>query len=360
MERAYQPSRGIYKELLELIRKKKPSALATIIEARGSTPQVPGAAAVFSEEGLVCGTVGGGSVEGKTEELARRAIKKRRSIIGSFALAEEFSEDADGICGGRLQILIDARPERSVSAFRKLTRAAGRRGSGAMAVWIRRDGGRTVRDITRYWIPQKSSAKISVPRPLARFAGTIAEGLRDERPAVVKRPGGWLYLEPHFPPSILVIVGGGHVGRAVAHLGKFLGFEVTVLDDRPEFAKADRFPEVDHVIAADIEQTLKSFPLSAESYVVIVTRGHRHDAIALRACIKSRAGYIGMIGSRRKIGLLREKFIASGWCTPEEWARVHTPIGLPIGSQTVEEIGVSIASELVLVRARAHAGKKAT
>jgi xanthine dehydrogenase accessory factor len=358
MERSYHPCRDVYKKLLELLRQKKPVALATIIEARGSTPQVPGSAALFSGEGLVCGTVGGGSAERGIEILAGRAIRQRESTIRLFRLDEDLSEEAEGVCGGRLRILIDAQPEKHISVFRRLAAAAGERKSGALAVWINRSRRGRVVDIARYWIPEKPSGEISVPHVLDDFKGAIAESVRDGTPVLERRGSRWLFVEPHFPAEALVVVGGGHVGRAVARLGKFLGFEVTVLDDRPEFANEKRFPEADRVIAADIERTLKDYPISTETYIVIVTRGHRSDALALRTCIKSAASYIGMIGSRRKIELLREKFIRSGWCSAEEWARVHAPIGLPIGSRTVEEIAVSIASELVLVRGKAHAREK--
>jgi len=97
-------------------------------------------------------------------------------------------------------------------------------------------------------------------------------------------------------------------------------------------------------------QPLPGFRRDPDAYIVIVTRGHRYDAETLRACLRGRARYIGMIGSGRKVGLLKERFLAEGWATEAEWSRVRTPIGLPIGSRTVEEIAVSIAAELVAVR----------
>jgi xanthine dehydrogenase accessory factor len=154
------------------------------------------------------------------------------------------------------------------------------------------------------------------------------------------------------PPSRLVIAGAGHVGRAVASLGGFLGFDVVVIDDRPEFANTARFPEAGQLIVGDIAGSLDALPVSSETYIVIVTRGHRQDEAALRACIRRRAAYIGLIGSRHKVVLMKERFLKKDRATPAEWGRVHTPIGLPIGSKTVEEIAVSIAAELVLVRSK--------
>jgi xanthine dehydrogenase accessory factor len=166
------------------------------------------------------------------------------------------------------------------------------------------------------------------------------------------------FLEPLSPLPRLVIAGAGHIGRAVAHLGHLLDFEVTVIDDRAEFANRERLPEVDTIVLDDIGRAVAEFPSAPDTYFVIVTRGHRDDAGALRACIKLPAAYVGMIGSRRKISLMREEFIAREWATAREFDRVHAPIGLPIGSKTVEEIGVSIAAELVQVRS-GRTGEKA-
>ncbi|HYA49050.1 MAG TPA: XdhC family protein, partial [Burkholderiales bacterium] len=147
------------------------------------------------------------------------------------------------------------------------------------------------------------------------------------------------------------IAGAGHVGKAVAHLGALLDFEVTVVDDRPEFADPTNIPDADVLVVAGIEEALRNVPDSPENYFVIVTRGHRHDAEALRAVVARPAAYVGMIGSRTKVDVMRREFLEKGWATEEEWARVRAPIGLDIRSQTVEEIAVSIAAELVLVRA---------
>ena len=125
-----------------------------------------------------------------------------------------------------------------------------------------------------------------------------------------------------------------------------------MIDDRAEFAGPARFPDADRIIVDKPGRALRSLTAGRDTYIVIVTRGHRDDADALRACVRSEAAYIGMIGSRSKVSLVREKFLGEGWASPVEFDRVHTPIGLPIGSRTVEEIAVSIAAELVQVRSR--------
>ena len=157
----------------------------------------------------------------------------------------------------------------------------------------------------------------------------------------------------------MLIVGGGHVGQAVAQQATWLGFDVTVLDDRTEFAQANRFPVGTKVICGQICGEVERFPKDKDSYIVIVSRGHRPDAEALDGCIHSEPAYIGMIGSRRKAGLLRKHFLESGLATEDEFDRVFAPIGLDIGAVTVEEIATSIMAQVVAVRRKGRTNDQA-
>ena len=161
-------------------------------------------------------------------------------------------------------------------------------------------------------------------------------------------------LEPVFPPQQLIIAGAGHVGRAVSHQGRLIGFEVTVIDDRAEYANHNNLPDADNIIVRDIGEAMRELEKGPDTYIVIVTRGHSHDAEALRPCIGSEAAYVGMMGSRIKVAKMHEEFIANGWATEEQWKRICTPVGIEIGSQTVEEIAVSIAAQLIVYRGIRH------
>ncbi len=160
-----------------------------------------------------------------------------------------------------------------------------------------------------------------------------------------------LYIELYESPSWLVVVGAGHVAKPTAALGKMIGFRVTVLDDRPEFANYERFPEADEVIADDFRLLLQKLAptFHRQTYVVLVTRGHRQDEMALREVINSKAGYIGMIGSRRRSRFVLEEMLKDGY-ERERVAAVHAPIGIDIRAETPEEIAVSIISEIISVR----------
>jgi xanthine dehydrogenase accessory factor len=153
-------------------------------------------------------------------------------------------------------------------------------------------------------------------------------------------------INPH--PTVLV-VGAGHVGRSIAVLSSFLGFRTVVLDDRAEFANAERLPQADEIIVGDIGEELARFNITPQTHVVIVTRGHEHDRDALRRAVSSPAAYIGMIGSRRKVKMVFDELQKDG-VTTEALAAVHAPIGLDIQAETPEEIALSIMAEIVMVR----------
>ena len=155
----------------------------------------------------------------------------------------------------------------------------------------------------------------------------------------------------------LIICGGGHISLPVSQLGKMIGFEVTVIDDRPDFANTARFPQVDHVICCDFAEALASIPVSNGNYYVIVTRGHQADQICLRTIIKQPAAYIGMIGSKRRVKLVKDGLLAEG-ITQEALDELHSPIGLPIGAETPEEIAVCILAEIIQTKNQgSHPGK---
>ena len=160
-----------------------------------------------------------------------------------------------------------------------------------------------------------------------------------------------VYLEPHVAPPELVIVGAGHVARPLCQVGAQLGFRVTVLDDRPEFATRERFPDAAVVRPADFADPLRGIRIGRRTYLVLVTRGHKYDFEALRSLLLGSdvPAYVGMIGSRRRTRAALEALARAG-IGADRLAAVHAPIGLDVGAETPEEIAVAIAAELVMVR----------
>jgi xanthine dehydrogenase accessory factor len=153
-------------------------------------------------------------------------------------------------------------------------------------------------------------------------------------------------LLPTLPRCRLIIVGGGHVGLAVARLAHDLDFTVWIIDDREEYISTDRFPFAERRLAGKMSEVLPNLEVSADTYCLIVTRGHNHDEEALYHLVNRGARYVGMIGSKRKIRLIFDDLLAEG--VPAELLdKVYAPVGLSIGSQSVAEIAVSIAAQLV-------------
>jgi xanthine dehydrogenase accessory factor len=155
-----------------------------------------------------------------------------------------------------------------------------------------------------------------------------------------------VFIEPITSLPVLFIFGGGHISLSLTRIGKMVDFRVVVIDDRPEFANAERFPEADETIAEEMTSVIQRLDINNSSYIVIVTRGHQNDTQALEWAVTTPAAYVGMIGSKRKIHTIFSYLKTKG-ITQEQLDRVHSPIGLPIGAQTPEEIAVSIMAEII-------------
>ncbi|MCA9843056.1 MAG: XdhC family protein, partial [Dehalococcoidia bacterium] len=149
-------------------------------------------------------------------------------------------------------------------------------------------------------------------------------------------------------PTFLV-VGAGHVGRSLVKLADFLDFHVVVIDDRDDFADPELLPEADQVICADFEEALENFPITNDTSIVLVTRGHKQDEVSLRKCLGRGARYLGMIGSRRRSATVLEHLIEEGF-EREEIAKVRTPIGLDIHAESPEEIAIAVMAEVIMLR----------
>ncbi len=158
-----------------------------------------------------------------------------------------------------------------------------------------------------------------------------------------------LVAEPFFPEPRLIIFGGGHIGKALCEFGARLGFSITVVDDRIEFANRKRFPDADQVICESFDKSFERLQFGPHTYVVLVTRGHAHDSACLREVVKKTWAYAGMIGSRRRVHGVKEQLISEG--SPREVVeKVNAPIGLDIGAVTPEEITIAILAQVISYR----------
>ena len=352
--------KNIYDYLFYLFKKKQPLVLATIIETKGSSPQIPGASAIFSSKELIAGTLGGGFLEANAQKQAIKSLKKRETLVCDFSLKYDINSAKGAICGGEIKVLIDAYPEKHIDTFNNITQSLNKRKPGVLATFINKISNRKV-DISRYWIEGKGKFSANQRKHLSFFKDEIKETLLTGKSKLLKTnqtisstraKEDFLFLEPIYPLPHLVIFGAGHIGQVLADLGSLLSFEVTVIDDRAEFANKEKLPDADHIIVKSIGKALQNFTISSEVYFVILTRGHQYDAEALKQTIKSKAAYIGMIGSKTKIALMRKKFLKQQWATARQFNSIYAPIGIDINSKTVEEIAVSIMGQLILVRSK--------
>jgi xanthine dehydrogenase accessory factor len=158
-----------------------------------------------------------------------------------------------------------------------------------------------------------------------------------------------VYVEPVLPDPTLVIFGAGHVGQCIAEAVSRLGFKVAVVDDRIKYANRERFPSAEVIHIDPWETVFDKLAVSDSTYLIIATRGHREDLTCLRFALRTPARYIGLLGSRRKIALFQQSLEKEGF-DPASFERISSPVGLEIGSETPEEIAISIAAELVAVK----------
>jgi xanthine dehydrogenase accessory factor len=345
--------KNVYLQLIDHESDKHLPVVATVVRTRGSAPQKPGSSALINGKGLFSGTVGGGAVEGKIHQLGIERFQTRKSGYFHFNLKNDISKKEEAICGGQITILLDADPGRHLDVFRKISESVSHNIPGVLVTLVTA-GKDDEAVIDRYWVEESSPT--SLPDELAVQAmPVIMEMLAtadqtDFREICPSDSSSYIFLEPVFPPLKLVIAGAGHIGRSLSHFGRILGFEVTVIDDRPEYANHENIPDADNFIVRNIGDASRELSKGQDTYMVIVTRGHKDDAEALRACIGSDLAYLGMIGSRKKIDAVRDEFFRNGWATPEQWAKLYSPIGLEINSVTVEEISVSIAAQIIMVK----------
>lgn len=335
------------------LERQRPTAYCRLVETRGSTPQKAGAIMLVYEDGSQTGTLGGGCVEAEVKRHAIRIIGSGEPELVSFSLDHDYGWDDGLICGGRMTILIEplAATDDSVAYYRQLTELGAAAGGFTEAIiFDSESSGKLAKlsapacflfdgeDLLAGCLhAQKETAKVvqQLLRPIASRPRSYAEG-------------GIAFL-PLAQRCKLVIVGGGHIGQAVAALAVDLDFEVCVTDDRESYVSEERFPHVEQRIAGPCKDVLPTLEITPDTYCLIVTRGHNHDQEALYYLANRGARYVGMIGSRRKIRMIFEDLIDEG--IPQELLdKVYAPVGVDIGSQTVPEIAVSIAAELVAHR----------
>lgn len=343
---------SIWKAAVEQLSLGRDFALATIVSVTGSSPRHVGTRFLVRADGGIVGSIGGGLFEAQVVDFAVEAVEQRTSHRVMFGFRGQDSRSEEMICGGDVEVLVEvvrAGDTMQHAIFERLLEITTSRISGYFFTPV------TIPSGGQSYKPPPHLLIDTTGRRLGGFEGEdhalkVLPEKRLLKPAQLIEAAGCpfpIFLEWIHPQGIVYIFGAGHVGECVAHLAAYVGFKVVVADDRADLANAMRIPDADEVLALDsFDGTLGGLELDEDSYVVIVTRGHAHDQAVLGQALRSDAGYIGMIGSRRKTAIIYQSLLLEGF-TKKDLERVHAPIGIAIGGETPQEIAVSIVAELI-------------
>ena len=339
----------IYQECCTLLQAGQPVVLATVFEAKGSAPRVAGARMLVRLDGSICGTIGGGRLEHDAVQLARTLFDKAESAIYTFDLTGSDVAGMDMICGGKgevwLHYFTGKAQEQSVCQA-VLSALASRQ-----KAWLVTEISGPVDGNGRQFALLDESDAVHGSLQLSPALVREWSGKKASAAIFTEEYGDSRFLVEQIRPMRTVLIfGAGHVSQQVAPLCEKMGFRVVVLDDRAEYANRSRFTAETEIRVLDSFDDWAGLPIDAGCYIVILTRGHIHDKTVLGLALRTSAGYIGMIGSRRKRDKIYQALQEEGF-TQQDINRVYSPIGLDIGAETPEELAVSIVGELIQVRA---------
>ena len=325
----------IFAKLLYEMEKNHDTVLVTIIADRGSAPRGAGSQMLVGAAGRIIGTIGGGAVEAHSERIALEQLSKKESYVHDFQLHKNATEDIGMVCGGAVKVFFQFIPGDS-TLWQSVAATALERISYRQSGWLalKTDGsapslvdgsgvslmGEPVdgKVTHKVWLPDQNTDIFSLPLPIGERA---------------------------------FIFGGGHCAQALAPLLTTVGFRVTVMDNREEYANRENFPNVENLIVGDYTRLSDYIEFQEDDYAVIMTNGHSFDFDVEEQLLRRTMAYVGVIGSRSKKAAVNQRLREKG-ISEEVIATVHSPIGISIKAVTPEEIAVSIAGELIMVRAQ--------
>ena len=317
-------------------------ALATLIKVDRSAPKPPGAAMAVCEDGAVAGSVSGGCVESALHDEAVAVIESGVPKNVSYGITDAEGFEVGLACGGQLHLFIDrpTLPDGLLDAIQ------GNRPVAAATVVSGSAAGQRV-------VIEPGQA-VPVTSPLqGLFKDAIvgdAERLLSRHVSELKSyPEGDVFIQTFSPSPEMYVFGAADFSAAVARIGKFLGFHVSVIDPRAVFATQERFPDADEVVVEWPDKFLARAPIDPGTAICILTHDPKFDIPALIYALKTEAGYIGAMGAKHTNEERFRKLREAG-CTEEQLARIHAPIGLDIGGKSPEETAVSIAAQIVAFR----------
>ncbi|MBW2220354.1 MAG: XdhC family protein [Deltaproteobacteria bacterium] len=342
----------IFSAVADILKKGEDLALIRIVSDKGSTPRSAGAMMVISRSRQIVGTIGGGMVDATAIKKGMEVFENTCSAVSLIDMSAKEAAGADMICGGMLEFLCEYIPSNnhtihvfdSIRAIQKECRRH------ILCTEFNKDG-ECLKALRRFLLKDgDTNQEFSISPDLQSRLWDTGKTLAGSAMVVIN--GRKYCIDVLENNDSLFIFGAGHVAKEVAALAINVGFRAVVLDDREEFANEKRFPAPAEIIVLDsFNDCFENFAIDENSYVVIVTRGHMHDKNVLEQALRTSAGYIGMIGSKKKRNAIYKTLLSGGF-TDEDLKRVQSPIGLPIDTDTPEEIAVSIVGQLIHSRSK--------
>ncbi len=330
-------------------------AMATLVATRGTSPRREGAKMWVSDSGRIVGSVTiGGCVDARVIEASDDALRSNAPALLTVELGDEDAQEMGLTCGGSVDVLVEPMrlddPADAVAGLYTRVRAHAAGGGRAVLVTPLREGGGKL----ALFDDGETEGTLALADP----DSCLREGralLRRGTSRTLELPVGpgetaRVFFEVHAPPLHLVIFGAGHVAQALVRFARGLGMRTTVVDARDRYANRAAFPDADEIRVAIPSEVAAELPWGPSQAAVLVAHDYKYDLPVLRELLRGDAAYVGMLGSRRR-GEAMLGMLAEDGLTPEQLARVHVPVGLDIGAESVAELALSILGEVLAVRA---------
>ena len=326
--------RNMLKTIKNKLEHGDPLVLVTVIASSGATPRGAGARMLVGKEGRICGTIGGGAVEYRSQQIAAKVLEEKTSLGHDFTLTKDDVQNLGMICGGACNVFFHYLPAGDTHTIMLCEKAEAQFQKGSN-LWLLTQLGEEGKmglysDSLGFWgIPVSEELKLS--RHPERLGDLFAEQIN---------VSGRVY-----------VFGGGHVAQELVPVLSHVGFRCVVMDDREEFTKKELFPGAEEVICGDLQNIGNYMTIGNDDYVCVMTRGHAYDTVVQAQVLRCRPTYCGVIGSAFKAAGVRRTLKEEYGLLDEELDLVTTPIGLNIKGETPAEIAISIAAQMILHRA---------
>lgn len=333
----------VHQQLVQLLVEGHNCALVTILRASGSVPRQAGTKAIVSADGSLWGTIGGGLLEAKAQQVATECLQSKQPEVFDFSFSGASAQNNEPICGGNLRVLIDPNVKRNFAIYAQVANDLREHQRGTLLTTLQK----STSQVNVTWLLDATEKLNNFPFDES-VKQAINKALNSSSPIYFVTSDGQSegLAEPLQPTPLLLIAGGGHVGQALSWQARMAGFRIAVYDDRLEFCQASLYPPGTLLHSNDVKDFFDEFPLTPDTYIALVGRNHLADMQALKLCLHSSAAYIGVMGSQRKIALMQREFKDY----EDQFNRLYAPIGLDINAQTVPEIAASIVAQLIAVR----------